>query len=655
MSLNKDINVQKQHRLRIVIVLLLLAVALWLRLRLIQTTTLWGDQAFTLNTAMRWVNGGGIPLAANKSSVGVMNPPMIEYVYALALLIWPDILSAALLTFASGMLALLLAAWVAYKAFGWTAGLWTLILFAFNPWSVFYSQLVWNQTMLPVFASLTLASLLLYFAIEQKGLYLVSAFLGLACMTQVHPGSWMQGVSMGVIGLVFWRRLCWKPLFVGMASFVLLYVPFLLYENGVGWMDIQAIQTMLQQPSTFSWAAVLVSLDLLHGVGLLTTSVFVEILDTFMTVLFGVSLIIIVVWEITSFKRCAEPKVNREMTTIFILLVWLLMPVLAYLRSSVYLQVYYLMSQWPASFIIMGATIGAVGQWLKRPSRQSWGRWVNIGLVTMLLIAVAGQIMMSITIQNERRDAELAGDKIQLGFLRDVIDEAEQLMVDRPGCDLVVLTQGHQEENSKLALMREFTDIEHVVLADGNIALPFPKLCAVYLDTQSGSRASNWLAKTAVSLPTSKIQQESDWAFYDFPREQRNQLLTGQFAEAIWENGIALVDLTRTAVQPAEMLNLIILWEVTELSPHKTYHIGTYLLTSDNKVVAQADGPGFDSIQWQPKDSFITWFDIFIPADLPEGQYKLGLAYYTWPNLERINLQNGENTYFAEEVEVPES
>jgi hypothetical protein len=47
---------------------LVLGLALFLRIRHLDTTGIWGDQSFTLNTAMRWVNGGAMPLAANKSS-----------------------------------------------------------------------------------------------------------------------------------------------------------------------------------------------------------------------------------------------------------------------------------------------------------------------------------------------------------------------------------------------------------------------------------------------------------------------------------------------------------------------------------------------------------------------------------------------------------
>ena len=66
--------------------------------------------------------------------------------------------------------------------------------------------------------------------------------------------------------------------------------------------------------------------------------------------------------------------------------------------------------------------------------------------------------------------------------------------------------------------------------------------------------------------------------------------------------------------------------------------------------MAQADGPGFDSIQWQPGDHFITWFDIPVPSDLPTGAYQLAFAYYTWPDLERIELLAGGNTLFAKDI-----
>jgi 4-amino-4-deoxy-L-arabinose transferase-like glycosyltransferase len=636
------------------LVFLILGVAFWLRLRLIETTYLWGDQAFTLNTAMQWVNGGEIPLAANKSSVGVMNPAMIEYVYAIALRIWPDILSAALITLLGGMVALVLTAWVAGKTFGWTAGLWTLLFFAFNPWSVFYSQLIWNQTMIPAFAALTLVALLLYFAVEQRGIYLISVFIGAACLTQVHPGAYMQIGSIGLVFLLFWRKLKVWPLLIGFVTFVLLYVPFLMYENGVGWMDVPAVLAMLEQPSMFSWAAVLVSLDLLHGQGLLKTAVFVRPIDTFMTVLFGLSLIYVTVLGVTQFRqRKLDEKASRESTAILILLIWLLMPVLFYLRSSVYLQVYYLMGQWPAPFIIIGVAIAGMQHWLRQPSRLVWGRWLNVGIVGLLLGVLVGQMGMSLSIQNRRQQQNELVENVQIRYMRSLITEIEAVMAERPFCTFVVVSEGHRLENSRLALLREFTDVADLVLADGNLAVPIPAPCAVYLDARQGSLASQWLAETAVPIQSNASLPDDTWSFYEIDTAAREQFAASLPVAAdteTWANGIRLLQFEHGSLVTGASLPVAMTWEITQ--PSKTvYHIGTYLLTDDNQVVAQSDGPGFDSIQWRPGDTFITWFEIPIPPKINNDAYKLAFAFYTWPNLERIDLLAGGNTFYADTIE----
>lgn len=44
----------------------------------------------------------------------IMNPAMIEYLYAAALRLWPDILSVVVLTMLSGMIAIAAAGWPVY-------------------------------------------------------------------------------------------------------------------------------------------------------------------------------------------------------------------------------------------------------------------------------------------------------------------------------------------------------------------------------------------------------------------------------------------------------------------------------------------------------------------------------------------------------------
>jgi 4-amino-4-deoxy-L-arabinose transferase-like glycosyltransferase len=652
---NDETN-NRQRWLYIGLILLILAVALFLRLRLIDTTGIGMDQSFTLNTAMRWVNGGDIPLASNKSSVGVMNPPMIEYVYAIALQLWADVLSVALLTLLAGLAALFFTGYATYRVFSWRAALWATLLFALNPWSVLYSQLIWNQTMIPVFASLTLAALLLYFAVEQKGIYLVLVFIGAACLTQVHPGSVMQLLTIGLIMVVFWRRLRLRPLLIGIAAFVLLYVPFLLYEIGVGWTDVSATLSFAGQESITSRAAVLLTLDLLHAKGLLGAVDGLRLFDTLATLLFGLSLLYALVAGGRAFRqRHDEAQANRQATAIFILLLWLIMPVLFYLRTSAYLQVYYVMGQWPAPFILMGLALAGAQGWLEGLSQGRLGRFASWAIVALPVVALlAWQVTVNLRVQDARLDTPPEG--VQIRHVRQVIDRAETLIAERPACSFVVLSDGNQVEHSELSLLREFTSIEHLLLADGDLAVPVPAPCALYLDARPGSRASAWLAQTALPLPQADVQvYDETWRFYDLPAGERADLVqvmetTG--APVTWTNGLALVGYARGDLGPEMPLPLTLAWAVVDEPPAEHYHFGAYLLTQDNQLVSQSDGPGFDSVQWRPGDHFVTWFDIPGQSDLPAGTYRIGLAMYTWPDVLRVDLAAGDNTAFVEQIEV---
>jgi hypothetical protein len=643
----------RERRLDILLVLAILLMALFLRWRFLDTTGIWGDQAFTLNTAMRWVNGGAMPLAANKSSVGFVNPPMIEYLYALALRIWPDVLSVSLLTMISGMVALAATGWAAWRIFGRRAALWALLLMAVNPWSVLYSQLIWNQTMLPVFTALTLAFLLVYFAVEQRPLYLIAIFITAACMTQVHPGSAIQVVAIGIIFLLFWRKLRVWPVVVGVGLFVLLYYPFIKYHLGTGWGDFVEAAELASQPAVTSLASVLISLDLLQAKGLMRGVWGTAVFDTLAAILLIISVMYAIWLAVSTFRRRHEgPDQVQKMTAVTILLVWFALPVLFYLRTPYYLQIYYLLSQFPAHFILIGLTLAGFQDGLIQlstswqPNSKRFGKFMARWLVPLPLVGlVIWQFGFNVLFQNDR----VQEDNLQVRHVRETIQSVNSLMAAYPDCRLVALSIGHQEEVSRMAFLREFADGERVVLVDGRYALPFPEPCAIYLDALADGPAASWLAANATLLPEEKIElSDETWSFYYLSAAERSQL-AADFSDssplAMWEN-VALTRLEQGTLQAGQQLPVRLDWSVQSLPPRENYHIGFYLLTMENEVVAQFDGPGYDSRQWQPGDHFITWFDVAIPADLPPAEYQFAAALYTWPNLERLNLQTGDNTAF---------
>jgi hypothetical protein len=654
----------KRKRLLIeaVLALLVLGLALFLRVRRLDTTEIWADQALTLSIAMQWISGGEIPLAANKSSAGFMNPPMIEYLFAAALRVWPDVLSVAIMTLISGMVAVVATGWATYRVFGKRAAFWAALLFAVNPWGVLYSQQIWNQTMVPVFASLMFACLLLYFAAEQRPIYLILSFAWAACLTQVHPGTVIQLLTMGLVCVIFLRKLRIWPLVAGGAIFVLSYVPFLLYESGVGWTDVKVLLDLAGDPAPLSPAAILLSFDLLRAQGLFRAARYVAQLDTLATILLALSLAYAIGACARSFaRRRSGQEAAQSWTGLVILLLWFFLPILFYLRSAHYLQIYYLIGQWPAHFVLIGVCVAGLQRVVERlaqsAKRKVTRRVLQIAtwVVLLPLLALVGwQTWFNLQVQDHRFDTRKGSPQIR--HVRAAIQTSRQLLAERPGCDLAVVAKGHHLEASELSLLRGFVSWERVLLADGNLAVPVPHPCAVYLDALPGSQASAWLEAVAVPLSEKTIGVLGErWRFYDLPEDARADVVEGFFSQeplATWANGVALVRYERGPVRPGTMLRLTLAWSVETQPPEVVYHFGTYLLTLDNRLIAQSDGPGFDSIQWREADTFITWFDISVPPDLPLGDYQIAVALYTWPGLERIDLVAGGNTAFLEQLRV---
>ena len=145
------------------------------------------------------------------------------------------------------------------------------------------------------------------------------------------------------------------------------------------------------------------------------------------------------------------------------------------------------------------------------------------------------------------------------------------------------------------------------------------------------------------------------WLFYDFPVTARARLIEGALSGghiAAWKSGVALTQYARGQVHAGATLPLTLTWSVETPPLEVVYHTGTYLLAMDDQIVAQSDGPGFDSIQWQADDLFITWFNLSVPQDLAPGIYRVAIALYTWPDLGRASLVSGENTAFLEQLQV---
>lgn len=634
--------------------------ALWLRLRHLGYTEMWGDQALTLNLALEWVHGGDLPLASMKSSFGVFNPPLVEYLYALPLFIQPNLLGVVWLVALVNLLGLVVAGWATVQVFGGRVGWWATLLFVVNPWAVYYGRLIWMQSFVPGFSALAYACAILYLAHTPRLRYVIVGALSLAAVIQVHLTSVILIPVIALLALALLKRLPLWHIGLGGGLFVASFAPFILFQFRTGFADWAALQAGLNRPAEINWAAWLILLDLLQSKGLYSTlgvaagrwqafDVFGPLADASLAVLISVAL----GWALITTLRQAPAFWAKRITSTsmkgqLVLVVWIVIPILSFLRHTQYLQNYYFLYLFPIPFVLLAQLIEHLYQWLSRVW-VAWplGRWLAWGAFAPLALIALQQARLNVLGQNLLA-AGLAGQQRILD-VQQAITTSQQLMASRPECQLVVLSEGGEYESSRLALLREFVGRDRVRFAQAGAGFLLPHPCAVYLHVTSDAATQTWLETVAHPLADAVITTpQQTWRFYDLSASQRAQAMSAYAHSPSlgeWSNGLQLRGLTiEGEPQPGATLDVQAVWVVTQATPPAALHFGHYLLTPTDGIAAQVDGPGQESAQWRLGDIFQTRFPLALPADLPPGNYTLSFSLYHYPQIENVPLNpNGDS------------
>ncbi len=638
--------------------------AVWLRTRYLGYSEIWEDQALTLNMALEWVHGGSWPLASMKSSFGVFNPPLIEYLYALPLFLKPDLLGVNWFVALANLAGLFVAGAATQRVFGWRVAGWATLLFAVNPWADYYGRLIWMQSFVPCFASLFYACLLLYFAEAPRTRYLLGAALSLSATIQVHLTAVVLLLVLLLTAAACAQRVRWRPLLAGSALFALTWLPFFIFELRNGLVDLAALRTGLGQPAEVNWAPVLILFDLLQGQGLavgllpapdtgalgglLGLPFQPYIVPLFVLAVMAAALTALAGWRANHWRR-AQPGSLAGRT---ILLIWLVVPLLIFVRHNQYLQNYYFLYLFPVPFVLLALFAEQTAGWVRRGlATRGWALHrpaarclVALAFVPLGLVGMA-QARQAVLAQNQAAAGRVGRQRVI--EVRQAIETSRALLAERPDCQFVVVSNGAQYEASRFALMREFVHPSKTrfLAAGADYLLPAP--CALYFVAAEQAEAPSWLQAMAVPLPQATIRTPTQrWTFYDLPAPARALAVNGLSERpplGEWENGLQLRDVSvEGSLQAGASLMVRASWGVTQARPAEALHFGTYLLNAERTLVTQADGPGVDSAAWTVGDVFGTNFTLSLPADLPPGRYSIATALYSYPDIQRLALMEGD-------------
>ena len=656
----------------LLLILLALGVAAYLRFAALAYSEIGPDQSILTLIAMRFVNGGPLPLAANKSSAGIMNPPLIVYLLALPLRLRPLLSSPILFQAALSWGGVALLAWGSQRLFGRRVAALAALLFAVNPWAVHYSRFLWNPNPIPFFATLLLLALFFFLRPmpaqsappPSRNAWLSLALLCLAAITQLHLSGLVLLPTVGLILLLYWRQWpapSWRgrlwPLLLGLGLALLLYLPFLRFEQAVGFGDLQAVFDALvggrsgvtgavaaAETNTASLALVL---ELADGAAVWgAQSVWPAALPDgfFLTTLLRWLFVASLAWAagmIAWDARRRQPLSPRQLARGGLLL-WVLLPVLFYLRHTVYLQNYYFLYIFPAPFLLVALM---VDDWLAALARRNWPtmarQGVMAGVLAVVLAIAAWQFLINQTGLRLLQRGEI-GPPQTAAQVTAAISVTSDLLARYPTCDLTILSAGGAAESSPLGLVEAFVYPRRARLLETGRGFVMPASCTLYLVTAPDPLAQAWLDTQATPLAPTIPATNGDWHFYYVGGE--NAGISSPLAA--WQNGLQLVQTEVTGAPAANAtIQIDLTWLVTETPPPDIhYHFFNHFLDGSGALVTQDDAPAIQTQYWRLGDRLVTRFHLQLPSELPPGPYDIRTGLYIWPDLTRIPLVDSAET-----------
>jgi hypothetical protein len=633
---------KRRRLIEALLVLLILAAGGYLRLVDLETTWIGGDQSGLLSVAMEFVNLGKLPLAANKSSAGIINPPLVEYLYALPLFLTGEIISVAWFTALANMVSVGLCYGFTRRFFGARAALMAAFLYAVSPWAVNFSRLIWNPTTIPLFSTLALGCLIAYFSNSQRPGWLVGSLVCLACVIQLHWASVVLIAVVGISCILLHRRVKVAPMVAGIALFAATFFPYLLYEQANEFANVKALLQAGSDAAWFNTAPVLIASDLVSAKGVLHLQQPWFALDALMRWwLWGsVAYLSVLAWRSagSAWRSQLQPKATARL----ILVLWATVPIALNLRHTHYLQQHYFLYLFPALHIIIAtatvdvvAFLWALGKRLGGPVRH---RVAQATALTLLIIplAVSGQYLRTYRAKLASNDHNQCH---QLRHVTDAIAQTQGLLDETGSHDLVVFSEGANADQSKLGLIRHFLEpevkVRFVRLGDG---LSIPSAPTVHLVAGEERRTLQALDEVGHPVEHARIVLPcTTWTFYTTPSLSHPSDAIGE-----WQNGLRLSEYRVGGTQcPGGSIELTMVWDVGQYEYREQIHFFNHLMSSDGALVSQYDGAGVSSRCWIPGDRLVTWFTLPLPHDTAPGMHDLYSGLYAWPSLERVGIASG--------------
>jgi 4-amino-4-deoxy-L-arabinose transferase-like glycosyltransferase len=368
------------------------------------------DQAYPIWQALQTIDRGAFPLAGQGTSVLFANPTLTGYLFVPLIALTRSPVSAYVLTIALNTLGVLLAYRAIKGLLGARVALIAAALMAVNPWVIEYSRTTWVQSLLPFFTCALAWLLFPVFAgrARKPAKRLLIAMLTLTAFTQTYLLSFAILAPIGLLMLIFHKRIVWRAVFVGSVVFV---IALTLYGVGLAqqWEGVQ------QKLGSFTSAEASLRTDAWeHALRLVSGADYAvargleapvrdwELRQNLSQLAHYALATAIIIGTALAIRNALTAKAQREFTTethrtqsnpstqhfsdaVIILLVWFGVPILLMTRVGQNVHPFYLLLTLPAGYALAAWGLSVVFQTQTR-----------IGVVVLTALYIPFAVLMGI-------------------------------------------------------------------------------------------------------------------------------------------------------------------------------------------------------------------------------------------------------------------
>ena len=648
---------------------LILLLAAGLRLGWPGLTEFKADEARLLALSWEMVEEPRLALRGISSSVGLPNFPVSVWLYALPLLLWPHVYAATLFTGLLNTIAVAGCYGVVRRYWGVGAALIATLMLAVSPWAVIFSRKIWAQNLLPILVlGWGIGALLAY--VEKRPFFIILHFVCLALAVQTHLAAIALLPTTAVFLLIFWRRLNWPHVGVGLGLAAATVAPFLLYlsrqseQIGLG-RDVVTERSGQFSLDSFRYVAQLSLGQDIHAVaGPIAYQDYLALMPN-ATAVYWVWTILILVGlgylAVQAWRNWGQPTAEAG----FIVLLWLCMPPLFFFWHNTPIYIHYFIATLPAPYIAAGVGLykglPALFRFYENSSTQRRrGAEKSRGITCFLYAGVGGVVITAViqlwlvvgllTFVGEQ--ATPGGFGTPVGHKLAAVAHIEQLWAETGATELLLVGSGDQPQFDEFpavygVLLRDFPH-RFVRVTDGAV---FPAETAVILlDNQPNGIGHLYQQAASHHQPIPLRSGEGELQVLALPGGSApvpEVLFDEVYLLANWVNFLGY-----SGPEPAdsEQIRWWLHWRPADQPDPRAYHLFTHLLDEQGQRVAQADVPAFRADQWQAGDLVVTQF--LLPTLVEKRPFTLRVGMYHYPSIEPVLLLDVAGNPYTDAVEI---